>query len=51
MRTIAVKLSVIIPSYQSQDNLRRTLSALNPQIENSDTEILVVDCSPGDRSR
>ncbi|KJY75102.1 glycosyltransferase family 2 protein [Vibrio nigripulchritudo] len=42
-----MKLSVIIPSYQSQDNLGRNLSALAKQMDKVDAEVLVVDCSPG----
>ncbi|GGA64529.1 hypothetical protein GCM10011369_02370 [Neiella marina] len=41
------KLSVVIPSYQSQAHLRRTLEALVEQLEQCDAEIIVVDCSPG----
>ncbi|TCI02772.1 glycosyltransferase [Corallincola luteus] len=43
-----MKLSVIIPSYQSQDNLGRNLAAQTDQLKNVDAEIIVVDCSPTD---
>lgn len=39
-----MKLSVIIPSYESQDNLEATLKAIEPQV-NENIEIIVVDCS------
>ncbi|WP_104402830.1 glycosyltransferase family 2 protein [Vibrio penaeicida] len=42
-----MKLSIIIPSYLSQDNLGRNLSALAKQLDEVDAEVLVVDCSPG----
>ncbi|MDP2573400.1 glycosyltransferase [Vibrio penaeicida] len=43
-----MKLSIIIPSYQSQKNLRRNLSALAKQLDRVDAEVIVVDCSPND---
>ncbi|GLQ75762.1 hypothetical protein GCM10007932_51250 [Vibrio penaeicida] len=48
MRDISVKLSIIIPSYQSQKNLRRNLSALAQQLDHVNAEVIVVDCSPND---
>ncbi|BDU40565.1 glycosyltransferase family 2 protein [Vibrio nigripulchritudo] len=42
-----MKLSVIIPSYLSQDHLGRNLTALAKQLDVVDAEVLVVDCSPG----
>lgn len=43
-----MELSVIIPSYNSQDHLPSTLKALTEQENCPDLEVFVVDCSEGD---
>ena len=41
-------ISVVIPSYNAQDSLPRTLGALKSQIIQKPYEIIVIDCSEGD---
>jgi len=44
-----MKLSIVIPSYNSQDNLEKNLIALKDQINDLETEVIVVDCSSHDK--
>lgn len=43
-----MKLSIVIPSYCSQDYLKKSLAALAPQVNEVEAEVIVVDCSPND---
>ena len=43
-----MNISIVIPSYNSQDNLERTLAAISKQTGDIVYEVIVVDCSETD---
>ena len=43
-----IHISVVIPSYNSQDNLRNTLDGIAGQIFSGEFEVVLVDCSETD---